>query len=83
MYDLIFHEATFIGHTLDGHMIRNGAAFDKWLIGVSDSDNFEVCMEAVNNKEAKKSVDFLIKLRGLKIDPDSKEGKFVYLKPIT
>jgi len=40
-------------------------------------------MEAVNNKEAKNSVDFLVKLRGLKIDPDSKEGIFVYLKPIT
>ena len=82
MKDAFYHEATYIGHSLDSYIIRQGAAFETWVIGTSDSEENATFMEAMNPAEAKKTVEFMVKLRNYKIDPESKNGKYVYVKRI-
>ena len=83
MLDYIYKSATIIGYSLDGIIIRRGCHYDQWLVGTSNSNDFEICMETLDKTEAKRTIDFLISWRGIKLDPESKEGKYVYLKSIT
>ena len=80
MKDAFYHEATYIGYYLDSYIIRRGADFENWVIGTTESPDNENNMEAVDVKEAKKTIEYMVQLRGYKIDPDSRTGKYVYVK---
>ena len=82
MFDYIHKGAAHLSTHFRSFIIDNGNRFDDWLIGSSVEDKHDFCMEALDKREAKRLIDFLVEQLNLKVDTESAEGKYVYLRKI-
>ena len=82
MFDYIYKDATYLSTHFFSFIIANGNRHEEWIVGSSDKEKYDFSMEALDKREASRLIDLLVEQMNLKVDVESTEGKYVYLKKI-